>query len=106
MKLKELARDFVALGGIPFFILVLVRIMILPDWMYFSKILIAGILFFAFYFFVKQNIHVGLAIIVLIFLSFYYKNLQFTIFALLSYVLIIGSLKLFTSRSLNRPIFF
>ncbi|MCK4997658.1 hypothetical protein KAS08_05110 [Candidatus Pacearchaeota archaeon] len=92
MKLKELARDIVALGGLPFFILVLVRITILPDWIYFSKILIAGILFFAFYFFTKQNIHSGLAIIVLIFLSFYYKNSQFTIFALLAYALMIGSL--------------
>ena len=81
MKLKELARDIVALGGIPFFLLVLVRITILPDWVYFSKILIAGILFFVIHFFVKQNIHIGFAAILLIFLSLYYNDLQFTIFA-------------------------
>jgi len=45
MDLKELARDAIALGGFPFMVLVLVRIAILDDWSYFSKIFLAVVFF-------------------------------------------------------------
>jgi hypothetical protein len=92
MKLKELARDIVSLGGIPFFLLVLVRMSILPSWVYFFKILIAGILFFTIYPFMKQEFHSGLAIIILIFLSFNYNDLIFTIFSSIAYISMLVSL--------------
>ena len=40
MKLREVARDLIALGGLPFVALVLVRISIMQDWVYFSKVLV------------------------------------------------------------------
>ncbi|MFH1521545.1 MAG: hypothetical protein ABIF18_01160 [archaeon] len=92
MKLQELARDFVALGGIPFVSLVVARIAILQDWIYLSKISLAVALFVSIAIFAKFNLHSGLAIIILIFLSIHYAHLPFTIFASLIYVLMLVSL--------------
>ena len=92
MKLKELSRDLIALGGVPFVGLVLARITILQDWVYFSKILIAVILFILVVVFAKFNLHSGLAIIVLIFLSIHYNHLPFSIFASVVCLLMLASL--------------
>ncbi len=92
MKLKELSRDLIALGGVPFVALVLARITILQDWVYFSKILIAVILFILVVVFAKFNLHSGLAIIVLIFLSIHYNHLPFSIFASVVCLLMLASL--------------
>ena len=92
MKLKELSRDLIALGGVPFVALVLARITILQDWVHFSKILIAVILFILVVVFAKFNLHSGLAIIVLIFLSIHYNHLPFSIFASVVCLLMLASL--------------
>ena len=55
---KELARDFLALGSWIFYVLVVVRILILPDrWPYLNHLLIAGglILFADIFFREKSN---------------------------------------------------
>lgn len=92
MDLKELARDIIALGGAPFVILVLARIAILEDWVYFSKIFFAVAIFIAIILFTKSNLHSGLAIIILIFLSIHYDHLPFAIFASLVYISMLASL--------------
>ena len=92
MNLKELARDTVALGGAPFVILVLARIAILEDWVYFSKIFFAVAIFVAITILTKSNLHSGLAIIVLIFLSIHYNHLPFAVFASLVYISMLASL--------------
>lgn len=92
MNLKELARDAVALGGVPFAILVLARISILDNWVYFSKLFFAIIILILFSVFTKSNLHSGLATIILIFLSIHYNRLPFTIFAFLVYISMLISL--------------
>ena len=49
--LKTAARDIVAIGGIPFFILVLARVYLLDNPIYFSQFIISGVLFLGIFFF-------------------------------------------------------
>ncbi len=90
--LKTAARDVVAIGGIPFFILVLVRVYMLDNPTYFSQFIISGVLFIALFFFLKQNLYAGLGLIVLIFTSLYYQDLMYSIFGIGAYVLLLASL--------------
>ena len=89
---KEIARDIIALGSIPFFILVLARIWILHDPVYFYKFLFSGILFLIPCLLLKSDIYSGLALISVIFLSLNYKDTVFTFFACLAYILLLASL--------------
>jgi len=90
--LKELARDFLALGSIPFFILVLVRIWILKQPVYFSQFIFAGIIFFLLMIFLKSNLYSGLGLVMLIFTSLHYADIKFTILAILVYIGLLVSL--------------
>jgi hypothetical protein len=90
--LKEIARDLIALGGIPFFLLVVARLLINPDYPYLAQIIFAGILFLILKFLFKSNIYSGLGIVLLFFISNYYQDLKFAIFATLAYILLIASL--------------
>ena len=91
-RFEEIARDLVALGGLPFFSLVIVRLSINPDYHYLAQIIFAGILFFLLKFLFKSNVHSGLGFILLLFISNYYFDLKFAIFATLAYMLLIASL--------------
>lgn len=86
------ARDIVAVGGIPFFILILVRVYLLNNPIYFSQFVIAGILFLGSFFLFKQNIYAGLGLIVLIFTSLYYDDLVFSVFGIVAYVFLLAGL--------------
>jgi hypothetical protein len=88
----EIARDLVALGSIPFFILVLVRVYLLNKPDYFSQFIIAGILLILLSFLIKINLYSGLALIILIFTNLYYQDIKFGIFAGVAYVLLLCSL--------------
>ena len=90
--IKETARDLIALGSIPFFLLVLVRIWILDNPPFLAQFVFAGIIFLAIHFFIKINIYAGLSIIVLVFTILNYSDLRFTIFGSAIYLLLIGSL--------------
>ena len=90
--LKEIARDFVALGSPIFFILVLVRLAILPDYLFLGQFFFAGAIFILLMFLFKQNIYSGLGLILLVFLILYYKDFRFSIFVILAYLSLIGSL--------------
>ena len=90
--IKSVARDFIALGGIPFFILVLVRIWLLDTPAYLSQFLIAGGLFLAITLFIKNNIYSGLSLIALFFTALVYLDLRYTIFGSIIYLGLIGSL--------------
>ena len=89
---REFARDVIALGSIPFFLLVLVRIWILPNPEFLAQFIIAGILFLVTFLIFKQNLYSGLALIILIFTSLHYADQKFTIFASLMYILLVSSL--------------
>ncbi len=90
--LKEIARDIVALGSLPFFILVVVRVIILPDQHFLSQFIFAGVIFLLLMPLVKQNLYSGLGLILLVLVSLYYNNLKFTVFASMLYTGLIISL--------------
>ncbi len=88
---KETARDFIALGGVPFFIITVVRV--LPISLYYPlEFIVAFLVFFCIKRFYSAEIHAGLGVILLCFTSLFYRHILFTIFALLLYVGIIFSL--------------
>jgi len=90
--IKEIARDIIALGGIPFFLLVLVRVAILSKPDFLLQFLFAGVIFLLINFLVKTNLYSGLGLIILIFTSLYYNDLKFSIFGVLVYIGMIISL--------------
>jgi len=90
--IKAAARDVIAIGGIPFFILVLVRVYMLNNQTYFNQFAISGVLFLGLFILFRQNIYAGLGLIVLTFTSLYYRDLMFNIFGIVAYVLLLGSL--------------
>ncbi len=89
---KEIARDLIALGGIPFFILIIGRVWMLDKPYYPFQFIIGGIIFLLFMFIFKSNLHSGLGLIALTFMLIYYNHLKFSIFASFVYLLLILSL--------------
>jgi hypothetical protein len=89
---KEFLRDLIAMGGIPFFLLVLVRVYMLDKPEYFNQFFISGAIFLILFLIFKSNLYSGLGLIVLLFTSKYYNDLQFTIFASIAYALLVGNL--------------
>jgi hypothetical protein len=98
---KEFARDFLALGSIPFFILVLVRVAMGNNFSYLSQFLISGILFFILFYFLKIDSYAGIGFILLFFTSNYYSDTKFTLFASLVYLGLLGSL-IYLKRDLKK----
>lgn len=90
--IKEIPRDIIALGGLPFFILVLVRVSILSKPEYLTQFIFAGFLCFILMFLFKSNIHSGLGIVMLFFTIIYYNDLKFSVFAVLIYLGLLASL--------------
>ena len=90
--LSEAARDIVALGGVPFFVLVLVRVWLLDNVTYFSQFVVAGVVFGLVFFMLKQNVHAGLALILLVFTSLYYEEFLYSAFGGVAYLLLLGAL--------------
>lgn len=89
---KETARDLIALGSIPFFILVLVRVYILAQPAYFTQFLLAGIIFLILSYIFKASMYSGLGLIIGFFLLNHYNDMKFTVFAIIAYILLIASL--------------
>ena len=90
--LKEIARDFIALGSPIFFIIVIARIYLLSNYSYLSQFVIGAIIFFPLMFLFKANMYSGLGLITLVFISLFYNDLKFTIFGILIYMIAIASL--------------
>jgi hypothetical protein len=90
--MQNLARDFIALGGIPFFAIVVVRIWLLDTPAYLTQFLIAGGLFLAITLILKNSIYSGLSLIALFFTALVYADLRYTIFGSIIYLLLLGSL--------------
>ena len=90
--IRETARDIIALGSIPFFILVLVRVSLIQKPFYFYQFLIAGIIFLLFMIILKYNLYSGLGFIILVFTNLYYNEFKFLIFSILVYIGLILSL--------------
>ncbi len=90
--LKEIARDLLALGSIPFYFLVIVRAVIGKYNLFVYQMLIAAIVIFVLYFIIKDsNMHIARASPSLIFTSIFYKEVLYTFFASLIFVLMLIS---------------
>jgi len=86
---KEIARDFMALGSIPFLILILIRIITAGNFKTLSQIVFAVLLLFLASLKLKDiNYHSAIFTILVIFTSLFYMNIVYTILVFL--VLIIG----------------
>lgn len=90
--LKEFARDFIALGSIPFLVLVIVRVSIRSPFYYIMQFIIGAAIFFVLMSVFKANMHAGLGLMIAFFVSCYYNNKTFTFFAILVYIGMILSL--------------
>ena len=98
---KEAGRDILALGSIPFFIIILARVYILSDWSYLGMFAVSGIVFGILAIFFQSEHHLGLGLIAAILTSQHYKKLLFTTSALLLYTGMVYSaiyLKIKTKR--------
>ena len=90
--LKEISRDLLALGSIPFYFLVVIRAIIGKYNVFVYQILIAAIAIFILYFVIKDsNLHIARSFTILIFTSLFYKEAIFTTFAFLVWVLLLVS---------------
>ena len=102
--LKVLARDVIALGGLPFFVLVLVRVWMLDNTAYFLQFVVAGVIFGLLFLFVKQDVYAGLGLIVLVFTSLYYEDFLYSVFGAVAYCLLLVSL-FYLGRDWKKVIF-
>ncbi|MBI2652551.1 hypothetical protein HYX00_03750 [Candidatus Woesearchaeota archaeon] len=90
--LKEISRDLLALGSIPFYFLVVIRAIIGKYNAFVYQMLIAAIAVFILYFVIKDsNLHIARSFTILIFTSLFYKEAIFTTFAFLAWVLLLVS---------------
>ena len=88
--LKETARDLLALGSIPFYFLVVVRAVIGNYNLFIYQMVIASLVSFVLYLLIKDsNLHVARALIAVIFTSGFYKEIIYTTFAVLVWVLLL-----------------
>ncbi|MCX6748147.1 MAG: hypothetical protein NT076_00935 [Candidatus Pacearchaeota archaeon] len=90
--LNESARDLLALGSLPFFVLVLVRVFLLDNPAYFAKFLVSGFIFIIVCLILKADLYSGLGFITLFFTNLYYQDLKYLVFSLIIYILLIFSL--------------
>jgi len=88
---KELARDFIALGGIPFLVITIARVSVIHIY-YPMQFIISSIIFFILRQIFKASLRAGIGLIVVTFTSIFYNHILFTIFASLIYIGIITSL--------------
>ena len=88
--LKEFARDLVALGSIPFYLLVVARSIIGNYYAFVYQMIIAAIAVFILYFLIKDSsLHIARSLVIVIFTSLFYKEAVFTAFAALVWVLLL-----------------
>lgn len=90
--LGNLARDFVALGSPVFLVLVALRLWLIPNYEIITGLSLSFVIFMISFVFVKQNIYSGIGLITLVFLIQNYADFRFNVFAIITYVLLIGSL--------------
>jgi hypothetical protein len=90
---QEIFRDIVALGGLPFYLLVAARAAIGPYPAFLSQVVIAlPVLILLARLGRDSNLHIARALILVVFTSIFYKSPQFTIFAALVWAGMIFSL--------------
>lgn len=90
---NEIARDLIALGGLPFYILILVRTTIGSYHDFLFRLLIALVSLFVLTKFIKDaNQHIARGLILVVVTSLHYEDLPFTIFAFIVWLIMVYSL--------------
>lgn len=89
--LNNLARDLIALGGIPFLIITIVRVSVIEPY-YPMQFVISSTLFFISRAVFGGALRAGIGLILVVFTSLFYSSLLFATFALLIYIGLIISL--------------
>lgn len=89
--IDEIARDSLALGSIPMFIIVAARSTVGSHYTFLYQILLAGLILFILSFFLKSQNHLARSILLYIFTILFYNDLKFTLFASFLLILILGS---------------
>ena len=89
---KEIARDAIALGSIPFYFIVIVRAVIGQSSVFITQLVIALVAWLILARFVKDaDAHISRSFILFVFISLFYQELIFTIFAAVLWVMIMLS---------------
>lgn len=90
---EEVARDLIALGGLPFYLLVIARSTIGSYYPFLSQVLIALPVLFLMSKAVKNsNLHIARGFVLVIFTSIFYEALSFTVFSIFLWGCMIFSL--------------
>jgi len=90
--LKEMARDLLALGSIPFYFLVIIRAIIGKYNVFVYQMLIAAVVIFVLYFMIKNSsMHIARALVAVVFTIMFYNEMLYTVFAGLIWVLMVIS---------------
>ncbi len=90
--IEEIARDSLALGSIPMFIIVAARTTLADNYKFLLELAVAGIFILIFSFFFKSQNHLSRAIVLYIFTVLFYSDNRYTIFATLLMIIILISL--------------
>lgn len=90
--LKEISRDLLALGSIPFYFLVIIRAIIGNYNIFVYQLGIAAIVIFILNFIIKgSNLHIARSLVILVFTSIFYREELFAIFAGIVWILMLLS---------------
>ena len=88
----EIARDSMAFGSILFYFIVIIRAVIGKYMPFVYQLLIAAVVLTILSFIIKNaNHHIARAFVILVFVSLFYKDALFTVFAALVWIFMIGS---------------
>jgi len=89
---KEVARDTLALGSIPFYFLVVVRAVIGKYAVFVYQVLIAVIVLFILAKIIKNsNLHIARGLVLFVFTSLFYNDLFYTSFVFLIFLIMLLS---------------
>ena len=83
---KEVARDLLALGSIPFYLIVIARTIVGAFEPFLFQLVFGLIIVTFFTHFTKANTHLARGLILLVFISAFYAHLLFTIMAVILYI--------------------
>ena len=89
---KESVRDLLALGGIPFFIIVMARSLVGEYYLFVFQTLIALIFIHLVGFKINFNRHLARMLVLIVFTILFYNQLVFTSFAIIIGLITLGSL--------------
>lgn len=91
MDMKEIARDMVALGSLPFYAIVFIRAVIGESQSFLQHLLIALLIIMILQKLFDSNLHVARALVLVVFTGAFYKKMLFFIFAIVLYIFIMKS---------------